>query len=226
MTIRFFGIIAGAVLLTALMANPVRATIFTYVDDSGVVHFTNVPVDPKFAPVTRKRRPKAMVQNGNGRVLIPTRSAGWLEDDPDSFDGMIRQAANRYQVDPRLIKSVIRAESNFDYLAISRKGALGLMQLMPGTADDMQVLDPLDPKENIYGGTRYLRKMLGLFNGNLRLALAAYNAGPDRVVKLGRVPRFRETENYVRKVQLFYQEYKDSSSPAKRWAKDYYDRRS
>ncbi|MCK4837720.1 MAG: lytic transglycosylase domain-containing protein, partial [Desulfobulbaceae bacterium] len=104
-----------------------------------------------------------------------------------------------------------------------RKGAVGLMQLMPKTADDMDVLDPFDPKENIHGGTRYLRKMLGLFNGNLRLALAAYNAGPTRVITLGRVPRFKETQNYVRKVQFFYKEYKKSSSPSKRWAKNYYD---
>ena len=222
MTTRFLGTITTAVMLITLLSGPVQAMMYTYVDESGVVHFTNVPSDPKFKPVVRARRPKLMAQTGSGRVRIPDSSTGW-DVDPDHFDVMIRQAAKRYQVDPRLVKSVIRAESNFNYLAVSRKGALGLMQLMPATADDMQVVDPFDPKENIHGGTRYLRKMLGLFNGNLRLALAAYNAGPNRVAKLGRVPGFKETENYVRKVQLFYQEYKESSSPSKRWAKYYYD---
>ena len=210
MNIRFLVIITAVVMLTTLLSGPAQATMYTYVDEGGVIHFTNVPSDPKFAPVVRARRPKVVTQ----------------EADPDTFDAMIRQAAKRYQVDPRLVKSVIRAESNFDYLAVSRKGAVGLMQLMPATADDMEVLDPFDPKENIYGGTRYLRKMLGLFNGNLRLALAAYNAGPTRVISLGRVPRFKETENYVRKVQYFYKEYKKSSSSSKRWAKYYYDRSS
>lgn len=212
-------------MLSVLLAEPVQATIYTYVDDSGVMHFTNVPSDPKFSPVLRERRPKVMAQTSNGSVLIPAEFARGASD-PDFFDAMIRQAAKRYQVDPRLVKSVIRAESNFNYLAVSKKGAIGLMQLMPETAGDMQVLDPFDPKENIYGGTRYLRKMLGLFNGNLRLALAAYNAGPNRVIKLGRVPGFKETENYVRKVQHFYKEYKKSSSPSKRWAKYYYDHSS
>lgn len=209
MNIRFFLIITAVVMLITLMSGPAQATMYTYVDDDGVVHFTNVPSDPKFVPVVRAR----------DRVVAE-------EVDHDFFDAMIRQAAKRYQVDPRLVKSVIRAESNFDYLAVSRKGAIGLMQLMPETADDMEVLDPFDPKENIYGGTRYLRKMLGLFNGDLPLALAAYNAGPTRVVTLGRVPRFKETQNYVRKVQFFYKEYKESSSPSKRWAKNNYDRSS
>lgn len=209
MNIRLSGIIIAVVMFTALLSDPARATMYSYVDESGVIHFTNVPSDPKFVPVSRVRA-KVVTQ------IVQT-------VDPDFFDDMIRQAAKRYQVDPRLVKSVIRAESNFDCLAVSRKGAVGLMQLMPETADDMDVLDRFDPKENIYGGTRYLRKMLGLFNGNLHLALAAYNAGPTRVISLGRVPRFKETENYVRKVQSFYNEYKKSSSPSKRWAKNHYD---
>ena len=214
-----------AVLLAVCISSPADATIYTYVDDNGVIHFTNVPDDPKFVPVVRERRPKVSANSGAGQVLIPGTSADW-EPDPDYYDQMIRDAALRHQVDPRLIKSVIRAESNFNYLAVSRKGAVGLMQLMPATADDLQVIDPFDPVENIDGGTRYLRKMLGLFNGNLKLALAAYNAGPDRVIKLGRVPNLRETLNYIKKVQYFYQEYKDSSSPSKRWADFYYEQNS
>jgi soluble lytic murein transglycosylase len=225
MTIRFLLIIAAFLLLSAFWRGPARATIYSYVDAGGVTHFTNVPTDPKFEPVVRPPRPRAMARNGGGMVVIPGRAAAWIAQ-PDLFDAMIRQAANRYQVDPRLIKSVIRAESNFNHLAVSRRGAQGLMQLMPATANDMAVLDPFDPKENIYGGTRYLRKMLGLFNGNLRLALAAYNAGPNRVIKLGRVPQFKETENYVRQVQQFYSEYKALSSPSKQWAKNTYEHNS
>lgn len=214
MKIRLLGLLVAVLLLSAGLVGLAQATIYTYVDDGGVIHFTNVPVDPKFAPVVRPR-PLTTVQNGQGGAV-----------DPSSFDGMIRQAAKRYRIDPRLIKSVIRAESNFDSLAISSKGALGLMQLMPETAVEMAVLNPFDPKENIYGGTRYLHKMLGLFNGDLRLALAAYNAGPGRVFKLGGVPLFKETENYIRKVQVFYQEYIDSSSPSKRWVENGYDQNS
>ncbi len=209
-------------LLTFLSPSAADATIYTYVDDNGVVHFSNVPDDPSFRPVVRIR-PKVYGRTSTGHIFIPSRSGDW-DPNPDSYDQLIRGAASRYHVDPRLVKAVIRAESNFDYLAVSRKGALGLMQLMPLTADDMQVHDPFDPRQNIFGGTRYLRKMLGLFNGNLRMSLAAYNAGPGKVSRLGRVPKYRETLNYIQKVQYFYREYKSTSSPSKRWAKHYYDR--
>ena len=222
MTIRITAIFITAFFMISALPQHAQATIYTYVDADGIVHFTNVPTDPNYQPVVRERRPKLSVQTSTGQVLIPGNSADW-DPDPDSYDNMIREAANRYQVDPRLIKSVIRAESNFNYLAVSRKGALGLMQLMPATADDMLVGDPFDPRDNIHGGTRYLRKMLGMFNGNLRMALAAYNAGPNRVIKLGRVPQFKETVNYIKKVQYFYKEYRDSSSPSKQWAKYNYD---
>ena len=225
MTVRIIAFFIAAFFAIAALPQHAEATIYSYVDEDGVVHFSNVPSDPNYQPVVRERRPKLSLQTRTGRVLIPGNSTDW-DPDPEYYDNMIREASHRYQVDPRLIKSVIRAESNFNYLAVSRKGALGLMQLMPGTADDMQVLDPFDPKDNINGGTRYLRKMLGMFNGNLRLALAAYNAGPNRVVRLGRVPHLRETRDYISKVQYFYKEYRESSSPSKRWAKYYYDRNS
>ncbi|MDF1578940.1 MAG: transglycosylase SLT domain-containing protein [Desulfobulbales bacterium] len=208
----FRGKIAIAALLAVLVAAPVRAAMYKFVDENGVIHFTNVPSDPKYQPVVSATRRGAVAMTAAGRAVVYGGTTARTPA-PDSFDEAIRLAARRYQVDPRLVKSVIRAESNFDYLAVSRKGAQGLMQLMPETAGDMQVSDPFDPQENINGGTRYLRKMLGLFNGNLHLALAAYNAGPTRVAALGRVPGFKETENYVRKVQLFYEEYKGQSSP-------------
>jgi hypothetical protein len=211
MTVNRWGEIAAGFIVAVLLAAPVQAEMYMYADERGVVHFTNVPGDSRYQPVARPRRfGAALGDSAITTALIP---------DHDAFDAVIRAAGSRYEVDPLLIKSVIRAESNFDCLAVSRKGAQGLMQLMPETADDMQVFDPFDPQENINGGTRYLRKMLGLFNDDLRLALAAYNAGPTRVIKLGRVPGIKETENYVRRVQLFYEEYKEQSSPYKRWAK-------
>ncbi|MEN8143101.1 MAG: transglycosylase SLT domain-containing protein, partial [Thermodesulfobacteriota bacterium] len=189
MNLKIVSFLIAVAVIMAISAGTSFATIYTYVDDDGVVHFSNVPTDPQYKPVVREKRPRLSATTSNSRVLIPATAADW-DPDPDYYDEMIRAAANRYHVDPRLVKSVIRAESNFNYLAVSRRGALGLMQLMPGTADDMQVFDPFDPKDNINGGTRYLRKMLGLFNGNVRLALAAYNAGPNKVIELGRVPKF------------------------------------
>jgi soluble lytic murein transglycosylase len=213
-------LVLGAVLL--FFPGRAAATIYTFVDERGVVHFSNVPSDPQYRPVVRLRPGSGGAMNRAAQVIIPGASGQW-QTDPDAYDQLIRKAATRFLVDPHLVKAVIRAESNFDYLAVSRKGAVGLMQLMPATALDMEVADPFDPQDNINGGTRYLRKMLGLFNGNLRLALAAYNAGPAKVISLGGVPRWPETINYVQKVQYFYQNYQKDASPAKRWARVAYD---
>jgi len=113
-----------------------------------------------------------------------------------------------YNIDPHLIKAVIRTESGFNHRAISRKGAQGLMQLMPGTAEDLRVDNPFNPGENIDGGVRYLRSLLDTFDGNLILSLAAYNAGPGLVKRTGGVPRIPETIDYVRKVLFNYRMYK------------------
>ena len=172
--------------------------MYTFVDENGVVHFSNVPNDPRYVRVDRVSPRRYRTKSG--RFV-----------NPREYDHDIRRAGRRYRVDPLLIKAVIKAESNFDHLAVSRKGAQGLMQLMPATARDMRVDDPFDPKQNIRGGTRYLRKMLNIFHDDTKLALAAYNAGPEKVKKRGAIPRFPETIDYVQRVLRNYRRYQVSS---------------
>ena len=113
----------------------------------------------------------------------------------------------RYNIDPNLIKAIIRAESGFDRYAVSEKGAQGLMQLMPATAREMRVADPFNPEQNIAGGVRYVRKLLKMFDGDLVLSLAAYNAGPSQVKKAGGVPGITETRRYIKRVLSYYERY-------------------
>ena len=124
------------------------------------------------------------------------------------YDGYIREAAQLYQLPEALIRAVIRQESDFNAWSVSTSGALGLMQLLPSTAQSMTVVDPFDPRQNVLGGTRYLRVLANTFNGDLVLTLAAYNAGTGAVIRYGAVPPFEETQNYVRQVLRYYYEYR------------------
>ena len=122
----------------------------------------------------------------------------------EEIDAAINQAAARHNVDPSLVRSVVKVESNFNPNAVSRKGAMGLMQLMPSTARSLNVSNPFDPAENVDAGVRHLRKLLDSYGGNVRLSLAAYNAGSGAVARSAGVPHFRETQNYVRRITNLY----------------------
>ena len=134
-----------------------------------------------------------------------TRSALRLRPVPDSEIGeRILETATGHGLDPRLIQSVMQAESGYNPFAVSRKGAMGLMQLMPDTARMLEVEDPFDVDQNIRGGTAYLRQLLDRFEGRFDLALAAYNAGPETVIRFGGIPPYRETREYVRRVLVLW----------------------
>jgi hypothetical protein len=131
----------------------------------------------------------------------------------EAYEHLIQEAASTYDLDPALIRAVMQTESAFDPTVVSRVGAQGLMQLMPKLAEEMGVRDSFDPRENIMGGARYLRELLDRFRGNVKLALASYNAGPTAVARYGRVPPFRETQRYVKQIQgLIARDHADANN--------------
>jgi len=176
------------------------AGIYRYEDEDGVIHFTNCPRDSKF---------KLYIRESNEDVGELNRPASFISTkDLNLYDSLISEFSKKYQVDFALIKAIIRAESGFNPIAISRKGARGLMQLMPETAVRWNVSNVFNPRENIEGGVRYFKYLLSLFNNDLRLSLAAYNAGENLVSELRSIPPYRETVDYVRKVLNYYQSYR------------------
>ena len=186
-----------------LSANPSLAGIYRYVDENGVIHFTNCPRDPQFQLYIRESKEDVGIESP-----AQTSTPSFSSADSRNFDSFITEFAKKYEVDFALIKAIIRAESGFNPYAISRKGAKGLMQLMPETALRMKVSNIFSPKDNIEGGVRYFKYLLSLFDNDLRLSLAAYNAGENVVSQLGTIPPYRETVDYVRRVLNFYRSYK------------------
>jgi soluble lytic murein transglycosylase-like protein len=173
-----------------LLPSITRADVYRYVDAQGITHFTNIPDNRKFKLWIREKR--VLLKPALGNV---------------KYDTLIEAAAGRHRVDKALIKAVIKAESNFDHRAVSPKGAQGLMQLMPQTASNLQVINSFEPEANIEGGVRYLRYLIDVYGGDLHLALAAYNAGEKAVASHRGIPPYSETRNYVRRVLDLYERF-------------------
>lgn len=182
---------------------PARADIYRHVDANGTVTFTNAP---QYTSVPSKRAWNFYRKEirSDGQKVAPDGPMVY------SYRELIRQHARSYGLEEALVKAVIKAESNYNPSSTSSKGALGLMQLIPETAQLMNVSDPFDPSQNIRGGSGYLRRMLDLFDGNLDLALAAYNAGPNAVQRHGGIPPYEETRNYVQRVRRYLEQYRRS----------------
>ncbi|OGW16376.1 MAG: hypothetical protein A2Y48_02160 [Nitrospirae bacterium RIFCSPLOW2_12_42_9] len=178
-----------AIILTSKL---VKAEIYTFVDDNGTIHFTNVPTEPQYNMIIPPIEEKERLSN---------------KEIGKDYNRLIEAKSYKYGLDPALVKAVIAVESDFNPRAVSRKGARGLMQLMPMTASELGVFNVFDPEDNIDGGTRYLKYLLDYFNWDIDLALAAYNAGLMRVKQHTGIPPFPETVNYVDKVKRVYRKY-------------------
>lgn len=185
--------IALFVALTFFVTPRAQADIYVYVDHQGVMHFTNTPTSSNYKVYMRE---------------TPQTPRAWYSI--ESYDDVIAEAARLNGISFSLLKALIHVESYFNPRAVSKKGAMGLMQIMPENLATLDITDPFDPWENIMGGSRYLRFMLERFNYQLPLALAAYNAGPSAVERYNDIPPYKETEDYVKKVMRFFQIYKNS----------------
>jgi soluble lytic murein transglycosylase-like protein len=172
----------------------VAADVYVYQDKQGVLTFTNVPTHQGY---------RRVIRDSSRQGPSPVTSV-------NSYEDLILFASDRHRIDADLIRAVIKAESNFNSVARSNKGAMGLMQLMPDTARLHNVSDSFDPSENIDGGVRHLKLLLGRYQGDLELSLAAYNAGIKAVERYGGIPPFVETQDYVRRVLRYYGAYRGS----------------
>ena len=170
-----------------------QADIYLYIDSEGVLHFTNTPTSSNYKVYMRE---------------TPMRPKAWRPI--QNYDDVINEAARENGLSSSLLKALIHVESYFNPRAVSKKGALGLMQIMPQNLELLDISDPFDPWENIMGGARYLKAMIERFNGQLPLALAAYNAGPSAVERYQNIPPYDETQRYVEKVMKLFHLYKKS----------------
>lgn len=191
------GLARALLLALPLLASPGqgRAELFHYTDPDGTVHFSNVPVDHRYRPFALPSdTPFSQL-----RTMAPEERARLYR--------LIDTAARTYRMDPALIRAVVKAESDYNPKAISSAGALGLMQLMPATARDLDVKNPFDPEQNVRGGVQYLRYLLDRFEGSVPLAVAAYHAGEQTVDRHGGIPPIAATQDYVKRVMTFHKRY-------------------
>ena len=207
--------VATALVVALLVALPFTAaadTIYSYVDAEGVVHFTTKPGAPN-AKLYIKSEPKNPAAGAVRPGVVPFAPQDRDVNRYTRYDEHIRQAATLYQIPEQLIRAVIKVESDYDARAVSYAGARGLMQLMPETAERLGVKDINDPRENIFGGVRYLRLLANMFNGDLDFTVAAYNAGENAVIQHRGIPPYAQTRDYVVKVTHYYRRYRSMPSP-------------
>jgi soluble lytic murein transglycosylase-like protein len=194
-------LVMAAAAVAACVAVPASADIYSFKDERGVVHFTNIKgIDSRYKLVRREDgSPIKGYSDSAARLYVPS------EQDIQRYSSIIQIASKEYGVEPSLIHAVISAESAYNQYAVSRTGAMGLMQLMPDTARRYGVQNMMDPSENIHGGVRYLADLLLMFKGRIDLAVAAYNAGENAVIRYGlKIPPYAETRTYVPRVLAFY----------------------
>jgi len=187
-------LVISALVILFATAQPLYADIYQYVDGQGVMHFTNIPTSSKYQVYIKERSAKPSGSYNTKR-----------------YDHLITGASHRVGISFPLLKALIKTESDFNPLAVSKAGAKGLTQIMPENVKALNINNPFDPWENIMGGARYLQQLIQRFNGELPLALAAYNAGPNIVERYQRIPPFKETEDFVKKVLKYYALFKEES---------------
>jgi soluble lytic murein transglycosylase-like protein len=188
---------AVTLLFALLPLGQARADIFTFVDPAGVAHFSNVPVDPRYEFLLASPKEKTRSGDAYDPALLAMAAR---------YDAVIARAATESAVEPELLRAVIAIESGFNARAVSRAGAAGLMQLMPSTAKRYGVHDRFDPAQNVRAGASHLKSLIRRYGDDLRLALAAYNAGETAVDRCGRcIPQYRETQDYVPRVLRVYE---------------------
>jgi len=206
-----------AIILLTLISNTALADVYKFVDSNGHTYYTNTPKNNRYidsdGQIYYADEPRNSISKSVFRFKTRTytprdftpRAVRYTSVNKQRFSSLIEQAASRHQVDPKLVHAVIQTESAYNSTAISSAGAVGLMQLMPDTARRFGVYDRNDPDQNVDGGTRYLKHLIGLFGPNLDLAVAAYNAGENAVIKYNNsIPPYPETQNYVKQVLALY----------------------
>jgi hypothetical protein len=195
-----------ALLLSLCQPRAGMADIYQYTDEKGVIHFSNVGVGNSKKYKRLKSTVKAERQNRatSPHSSAPSRAQLSSSNYPSAYVDIINSVCGRHGVDPALVHAIVKVESDFNPYALSRKGAMGLMQLMPQTAVVMNVGNSFNPHENIDGGVKYLRYLIDRYEGNLPLALAAYNSGETAVKKWGTIPPYPETQNYVQRIMKIY----------------------
>ena len=187
----FFLIVIFGVIISIAASFPVNADIYMFIDSEGILHFTNMPSSPKYKIFVKEYPAKP-------KKIFTT----------NKYDDLIKKASKKHGLSFSLIKAIIKAESDFDPNAVSKAGAMGLMQIMPKNITAFNINNPFNPSENIMGGAGYFKKMLKCFDGDIHLALAAYNAGPSTVIRYRNIPPFEETENFIDRVMKYYYIFK------------------